>query len=70
MTLHIGGVLLILGWKAVYVAHRENRMANGGVYGLIRHPQYTGIMLAVFGQIVRWPTVVTLALFPVLGVTG
>jgi protein-S-isoprenylcysteine O-methyltransferase Ste14 len=64
--LAIGGVLLILGWKAVYAANRENRMACGGVYGLIRHSQYIGIMLAVFGQIVHWPTVVTLALFPVI----
>jgi len=26
-----------------------------GLYGVIRHPQYAGIMLAVFGQIVHWP---------------
>lgn len=64
--LAIGGVLLILGWKAAYAAHRQNRMADSGVYGLMRHPQYTGIMLAVFGQIVHWPTVVTLVLFPVI----
>jgi hypothetical protein len=30
------------------------------------HPQYTGILLAVFGQITRWPTIITLALFPVI----
>ncbi|MBU4317478.1 MAG: isoprenylcysteine carboxylmethyltransferase family protein [Proteobacteria bacterium] len=32
----------------------------------IRHPQYTGIYLAVFGQIVHWPTLPTLVLFPVI----
>jgi len=39
-------------------------MAEGGLYALMRHPQYAGIMLAVFGQVVHWPTVVTVALFP------
>jgi protein-S-isoprenylcysteine O-methyltransferase Ste14 len=33
---------------------------------VIRHPQYTGVMLAVFGQIIHWPTLITLALFPVI----
>ncbi|WP_326838428.1 methyltransferase family protein [Herminiimonas contaminans] len=33
---------------------------------MIRHPQYLGIMLAVFGQIVHWPTLLTLILFPVI----
>lgn len=36
------------------------------LYGLIRHPQYTGIMLMVFGQIMHWPTVMTLVMFPVI----
>lgn len=33
---------------------------------MIRHPQYTGIMLAVFGQTIHWPTIVTLVLFPII----
>ncbi|UVJ41891.1 isoprenylcysteine carboxylmethyltransferase family protein [Pseudomonas sp. LS1212] len=62
----VGLVLLIRGWVQVYRANLEGRLATEGVYGLIRHPQYTGIMLAVFGQIIHWPTVVTLLLFPVI----
>ncbi|MDP3844791.1 MAG: isoprenylcysteine carboxylmethyltransferase family protein [Oxalobacteraceae bacterium] len=62
----LGVVLLFTGWGAVYQARREGRFAREGLYGVIRHPQYTGIMLAVFGQIVHWPTIITLALFPVI----
>ncbi len=61
-----GLLLLIGGWREVYRARIEERLADGGLYALIRHPQYSGIMLAVFGQIVHWPTIVTIALFPVI----
>lgn len=61
-----GVVLLFTAWGAIYRARREGRFAREGLYGVIRHPQYTGIMLAVFGQIVHWPTIITLALFPVI----
>lgn len=36
------------------------------LYRVVRHPQYTGIMLAVFGQIVHWPAIIALALFSVI----
>lgn len=62
----LGVILLFTGWGAVYQARHEGRFAREGLYGVIRHPQYTGIMLAVFGQIVHWPTIITLALFPVI----
>ncbi len=39
---------------------------TSGLYSIIRHPQYTGIILAVFGQIVHWPTLITLVLFPLI----
>ncbi|WP_076591349.1 methyltransferase family protein [Herminiimonas arsenitoxidans] len=61
-----GVVLLIAGWSQVYQARREGRFVKDGLYGVIRHPQYLGIMLAVFGQIIHWPTLVTLILFPVI----
>ncbi|WP_454727811.1 MULTISPECIES: methyltransferase family protein [Cupriavidus] len=62
----LGVVLLIHGWTAVYRASREGRMAQEGPYGVVRHPQYTGILLAVFGQIVHWPTLITVMLFPLI----
>ncbi len=62
----VGLLLLIGGWREVYRARREGRMAEKGLYAVIRHPQYSGIILAVFGQIVHWPTVGTLVLFAVI----
>ena len=32
----------------------------------MRHPQYTGIYLAMFGQLIHWPNLLTLVLFPLV----
>jgi protein-S-isoprenylcysteine O-methyltransferase Ste14 len=32
----------------------------------VRHPQYPGFVLAMFGFLLQWPTIVTLLMFPVL----
>ena len=58
--------LLIEGWREVYKATKENRLATDGLYGVVRHPQYTGIFLAIFGQLIHWPTIPTVVLFPIL----
>ena len=60
----LGLLMLIEGWRELYRAHQQERLATGGLYGLMRHPQYTGIFIALFGQLVHWPTIPTLALFP------
>lgn len=62
----VGLVLLIRGWVQVYRTSLEGQLSTQGVYGLVRHPQYTGIILAVFGQVIHWPTVITLLLFPMI----
>jgi methanethiol S-methyltransferase len=61
-----GVSLLIEGWREVYYASREGRLATDRLYGVVRHPQYTGIFLAVFGQLIHWPTIPTLVLFPAI----
>ncbi len=34
---------------------------------MVRHPQYTGIFLALFGEgVVHWPTVFSLTAFPIV----
>ncbi len=35
------------GWREC----REDRLATDGLYGIVRHPQYTGILIALFGQL-------------------
>ncbi|VAV85014.1 hypothetical protein MNBD_DELTA01-390 [hydrothermal vent metagenome] len=58
--------LIVKGWKQIYDARNEKKLVTGGVYRYIRHPQYTGIYLAIFGQLIHWPTIPTLVLFPVI----
>lgn len=67
-TIVLAGVIMIArGWREVYRASREGRLATDGIYGLVRHPQYTGIFIVIFGEgIVHWPTLVSVLLFPVI----
>ncbi len=63
----LGLILIVSGWREVYRARQQGRLATYGPYRYIRHPQYTGIFLAVFGEgVVHWPTVFSLAAFPVI----
>lgn len=38
-----GILMLVIGWRQVYHARRYGRLATDGLYGVVRHPQYTGI---------------------------
>ena len=62
----MGITLIFKGWYLVYKAQAEDRLVTEGIYSVMRHPQYTGIYLALFGQIVHWPTLPTLVLFPLI----
>jgi len=58
--------LLAKAWHVLYHAQRESRLAMTGPYAIIRHPQYAAFVLIMFGFLLQWPTLVTLAMFPVL----
>ncbi len=62
----VGLYLLIQGWRLIHRAQKEDQWVTSGLYGYMRHPQYTGIFLALVGQLIHWPTVPTLVLFPVI----
>ena len=63
----VGISLVIEGWRELYRAAQEKRLETGGLYGIVRHPQYTGIFLALFGEgVVHWPTFFSVGLFPVI----
>jgi protein-S-isoprenylcysteine O-methyltransferase Ste14 len=66
--LFIGGgfVLISAGWRVLYQAQREGRLADWSVYARVRHPQYDGFVLVMFGFLLQWPTILTLTMFPVL----
>ena len=60
----IGITLIFRGWRLVYSARQKDELVTEGVYRYMRHPQYTGIYLVLFGQLIHWPTLPTLLLFP------
>lgn len=65
--LFVGIGLFIQGWRELYRAHQQNRLATDRLYGLVRHPQYSGLFIGLFGEgVVHWPTVFSIALFPVI----
>lgn len=65
--LFVGIGIFIQGWRELYRARQENRLATTGLYALVRHPQYTGLFLGLFGEgVVHWPTLFSVGLFPVI----
>jgi protein-S-isoprenylcysteine O-methyltransferase Ste14 len=64
----IGGgfILISSAWRVLYQAQRRGELAATGPYARVRHPQYLGFILVMFGFLLQWPTLLTLAMFPVL----
>jgi methanethiol S-methyltransferase len=61
-----GFVLIAGAWRVLYEAQQRGVLATSGPYAYVRHPQYVGFVLVLLGFLVQWPTVLTLAMFPVL----
>jgi len=66
-ALIIGGFFLLArAWPVLYAAQRMGALATEGPYAYVRHPQYLAFLLIMFGFLLQWPTLLTLAMFPVL----
>jgi protein-S-isoprenylcysteine O-methyltransferase Ste14 len=62
-----GGFWLIAAaWRTLYAAATAGKLATTGPYERVRHPQYLGFVLIMLGFLLQWPTLATLAMFPVL----
>lgn len=62
-----GGFALISNaWYVLYQAQRNKTLATTGPYSYVRHPQYVGFIMVLFGFLLQWPTILTLLMFPVL----
>ncbi len=61
-----GFILLASAWKVLYHAQHSHRLAAAGPYARIRHPQYAAFVLIMFGFLLQWPTLLTVAMFPIL----
>ena len=62
----LGFWLIAAAWRVLLDAQRSGRLATTGPYARVRHPQYAGFLLVMLGFLAQWPTIVTLAMFPVL----
>lgn len=61
-----GFILLAASWRVLFTAQQEHTLAISGPYRYVRHPQYIGFIAIMCGFLLQWPTLVTLAMFPVL----
>jgi protein-S-isoprenylcysteine O-methyltransferase Ste14 len=61
-----GFVLLSAAWNVLYQAQRRGALATIGAYAYVRHPQYVGFIVIMFGFLLQWPTILTLLMFPLL----
>ena len=66
LFLGFGFYLLSSAWNVLYHAQRRHSLATTGPYAWIRHPQYVAFVLILLGFLLQWPTLLTLAMFPVL----
>jgi protein-disulfide isomerase/protein-S-isoprenylcysteine O-methyltransferase Ste14 len=60
----LGASLVAIGWATVY--NGRGKLVTWGLYSLLRHPQYLGLILIVVAFNVQWPTLPTLLLGPIL----
>ena len=61
-----GAVLAIAGWRQLHAGVRRGELVTSGLYRYVRHPQYTGFFLFLIGSVINWPTILTVATFPLL----
>lgn len=63
-----GFLLLAAAWSVLRAAQTGGRLATTGPYAHIRHPQYAAFLIIMLGFLFQWPTLLTLAMFPILAV--
>lgn len=57
-------VIVASSWRRIHDA--DEKLVTDGPYAVVRHPQYTGLMLGILGALVQWPTLITLLMAPIL----
>jgi protein-S-isoprenylcysteine O-methyltransferase Ste14 len=68
-----GIALVVLGWRVVYKRYWSKEAGQGqlitdGIYGYIRHPQYTGFLMITLGMLFDWATLPMLIMWPIMAV--
>ncbi|HSD31035.1 MAG TPA: isoprenylcysteine carboxylmethyltransferase family protein [Gemmatimonadales bacterium] len=63
--LMLAGLLLMgAGWHRIHRA--QGALVTDGPYAWVRHSQYSGLFLISVGLLVQWPTIITVATWPIL----
>ena len=67
----LGSVAMIAGlvvmrkaWKQIHAA--KGKLVTAGLYRRVRNPQYFGLFLSTVGMFIQWPTIITVAMWPIL----
>lgn len=60
----IGLFIMWIGWKLIHSA--QSGLVTSGLYGYVRHPQYTGLFVVITGMFIQWPSITTVIMAPVL----
>jgi protein-S-isoprenylcysteine O-methyltransferase Ste14 len=63
-VIFLGLFLMSKGWSSIHALSGE--LVTDGIYKYVRHPQYLGLMVLTIGLLIQWPTIITLAMWPVL----
>lgn len=66
LLLAAGFLLIGTAWRVLHDAQQRRALATTGPYAYVRHPQYVGFILILFGFLLQWPTLLTLLMFPIL----
>ncbi|MBI5885686.1 MAG: isoprenylcysteine carboxylmethyltransferase family protein [Deltaproteobacteria bacterium] len=59
-----GFLMMSAGWSKVHGA--KGALVTEGIYGYMRHPQYSGLFLIMVGLLIQWPTIITILMWPAL----
>ncbi len=63
----VGGFMILASaWRVLHTAQQQHEIAVDGIYARVRHPQYVGFIVIMFGFLLQWPTLPTLIMFPIL----
>lgn len=66
LLIFAGFYIVYQAWQILYAAQQKGQLATTGPYARVRHPQYDGFLLVMVGFLLMWPTLLTLAMFPIL----
>ncbi|MCX9082845.1 MAG: isoprenylcysteine carboxylmethyltransferase family protein [Candidatus Methanoperedens sp.] len=63
-VIFLGLFLMSKGWSSIHSGNGE--LVTDGIYRYVRHPQYLGLIVLTIGLLIQWPTIITLAMWPIL----